>query len=459
MRLGLRAKLFLVSVAVIAVAAIIADLWLRSEISAEVSSRAIDRIRGLLFVATIIALALAALMTNLAAHFMSREVRTLTDVARRLSAGELQARTRAAGTDDAAQLGRALDRLASSLSDALQDLRAERDLLGRVLDGMREGVLLVDKEGRVALANPALREMLLLGARVLGRRPLELVRSPELKQLLDRVTREAETSSAEMEVGELKPRRLWVHAAPLAGLGGTLAVFVDVTDVRRLENMRKDFVANVSHELRTPIATVLSAAETLRSPGLSPELEREFLDIIERNASRLHRLVEDLLDLSRIESREFKLNLEPLPVRSAVEPVVSLYRERAEQKHVRVSIEVADELKVQADARALDTVLSNLVDNALKYTSERSTVTICGKTTDASIAISVSDTGPGIAAKHLPRLFERFYRADAGRSRELGGTGLGLSIVKNLTEAMGGTVEVQSDVGHGSRFTVSLPRG
>jgi two-component system phosphate regulon sensor histidine kinase PhoR len=223
--------------------------------------------------------------------------------------------------------------------------------------------------------------------------------------------------------------------------------------------MRRDFVANVSHELRTPIASVLSASETLRSSRISGEPAQDFLEIIDRNAHRLHSLVEDLLDLSRIESRELKLAIEPLEVETVVEPILPLFSDRAAKKRVRISVELAADAPVLADRRALEQVLSNLIDNALKYTSERSTITIRSVERGELLIVSVADTGPGIEARHLPRLFERFYRADAGRSRELGGTGLGLSIVKNLVEAMGGTVDVDSALGRGATFSVSLPRG
>lgn len=418
---------------------------------------AIARLRRLVLVASAIATALAIAMSTLAAHLMSRTVRSFTEVARRFSAGDLTARTRAAGHDEVAELGRALDSLASGLFGALGELRGERDLLGGVLDGMRDGVLLVDERGDVKLTNPALREMLLLGAEVRGKRPLELLRSADLNDLLGQVADTGEPGAAEIEVGELKPRRLLVHATPLADLGGTLAVFVDVTDMRRLESLRRDFVANVSHELRTPIATVLSAAETLRGGGVSGEPAKEFLEIIDRNAHRLHQLVEDLLDLSKIESREFKLELQSMKVEEIAERLLPLYTERAEQKRVRISVNVAPDAHVRADRRALEQVLSNLIDNALKYTSEGSTITLSSAVRDGQVLVSVADTGPGIEAKHLHRLFERFYRVDAGRSRDVGGTGLGLSIVKNLMEAMGGTITVESRVGRGSTFTFSLP--
>jgi two-component system phosphate regulon sensor histidine kinase PhoR len=421
---------------------------------------AISRLRRLVLLASALGLVAAVFMSSLAAHWLSRTVRTLTAAARRMAGGDLDTRTRATGQDEVAELGRTLDQLAASLKSALGDLRAERDRMGRVLDGMREGVLLLDRDTRVQLANPALREMLLLGPDVTGRTPLELARNAELKRILDAAVTSAEPASGEVEFGELKPRRLLVHAVRLPDEpGGLLVVFVDVTDLRRLESLRRDFVANVSHELRTPVAAVRSAAETLRRAiETRPEAAGEFIEIIERNAERLHRLVEDLLDLSRIEAREFRLNLETVDVRSIAGHVTSLLQPNAERRRMHIRIDVPEEARpVRADRRALEQVLSNLVDNAVKYGREQGTVIVRAESQASTVRILVEDDGPGVEAQHLPRLFERFYRVDAGRSRELGGTGLGLSIVKHLVEAMGGSVAVVSAPGKGSSFSFMLP--
>ena len=230
--------------------------------------------------------------------------------------------------------------------------------------------------------------------------------------------------------------------------------------LRRLESLRRDFVANVSHELRTPVTALCSAAETLRIAIVrDPESAGRFLDIIERNAERLHLMVEDLLDLSRIESHQLKLHPLALGLREFAEHMLEMVKVRAEQKHIRMSIEIpADLPKVRADRRALEQVLVNLIDNAIKYCPSFSQVRLTAEALSANwVRISVVDTGPGIEARHLPRLFERFYRVDAGRSRELGGTGLGLAIVKHLVEAMGGKVSVDSQVGRGSCFHFTLP--
>jgi two-component system phosphate regulon sensor histidine kinase PhoR len=309
--------------------------------------------------------------------------------------------------------------------------------------------------------NPALRQMLLLGADCVGKVPFDVIQNEELKNLIEGAT--TSTQAAEIELFGIKPRRLLVRVVPLAGEpGGVLAVFVDVTDIRRLESMRKDFVANASHELRTPVTAVRSAAETLRFAMESdPESASHFLDIIERNAERLQRLVEDLLDLSRIESREFRLAFEDEELGSLVGQVVGLFRERAEKKQIRLTADVpAGTPLAHVDARAFEQVLTNLVDNALKYSPERASVVVRVREEERRdrklLRVSVIDTGPGIEERHLPRLFERFYRVDTGRSRELGGTGLGLSIVKHLCDALGGSIGVESTVGKGSTFSFTL---
>ena len=421
---------------------------------------AVGRLRGLVALAFGIALLVAVFMSSLAAQWMSKAVRALTAAARRMAAGDLAARTGIAGQDEVAELGWALDQLAGNLASAVSELRTERDLLSRVLEGMKEGVLLLDRDGRIALANPALREMLLLGAQLVGKLPLEVIRNAQLKRLLDEAESAEETVSGEIEVGDLKPRRLLVHAAALPDeSGGLLAVFVDVTDLRRLEMIRRDFVANVSHELRTPIATIRSAAETLRRAiDAGPDSATEFIQIIERQAERLQHLVEDLLDLSRIESRQFRLAVESVPVGPMLEHILRAFREQAAAKRILFSVDLPGDLRpVRADRRALEQVLTNLVENAVKYGGEGGTVTVRASTENDRMRIAVADTGPGIEAAHLPRLFERFYRVDAGRSRELGGTGLGLSIVKHLVEAMGGKVSVESTPGRGTTFAFTLP--
>jgi two-component system phosphate regulon sensor histidine kinase PhoR len=424
--------------------------------------RARADMRRLIWIGSGVALALALILSNLVAKRMSRAVSELTDAARRMTEGDLSVRTRLVGHDELGELGHALDRLAGSLATTLGQLRAERDLQGRILEAMQEGVVVVDRDGRIVLVNPALRSMLLVGAEAVGKLLIETVRHAQLEDLVEDARASSGAVPVELELPGLKPRRVLVHASPLSGDDeGLLFVFVDVTEVRRLESLRRDFVANASHELRTPVAAVRSATETLRSGALDdPGAAIRCVDIIERNAMRLQSLVEDMLELSKLESNEFKLKRERVELGSVVPLVLALFRERAEKKGVRLTAELPPEASaVEGDPRALEHVLSNLVDNAVKYCPPGTRVVVsAAKLDEERVRLVVSDTGPGIPPEHLPRVFERFYRVDAGRSRELGGTGLGLSIVKHMVEAMRGKVAVESEVGRGSTFTVSLPR-
>jgi two-component system phosphate regulon sensor histidine kinase PhoR len=415
--------------------------------------------RRLIWLGSAVALALALVLSNAVAKRMSAAVGELTGAARRMAEGDLQVRTRLSGQDELSELGRALDRLAGSLATTLGELRAERDLQKRILEAMHEGVVVVDRDGRIVLVNPALRSTLLLGTDAVGKLLIETMRHADLATLVDRARESPEDPPLEIELPGLKPRRMLVQAAPLSGDDqGLLLVFVDVTELRRLESLRRDFVANASHELRTPIAAVRSATETLQGGALAdPVAASRFLDIIERNAQRLQSLVEDMLELSKLESNEFKLKRERVELQRVVPIVLALFRERAEKKGVRLAAELAPNLPaVEGDWRALEHVLSNLVDNAVKYCPSGTRILVSAVGADSRVNLMVSDNGPGIPAEHLPRVFERFYRVDAGRSRELGGTGLGLSIVKHMVDTMRGRVSVESSLGRGSTFTVSL---
>ena len=415
----------------------------------------------LLSIATAIAAVIAVLMSMLAVHLFSRRALSLVATARKLAEGDLEARSGLVANDEFGELGTALDQLAGSLADSIQQVREERDQLGGILAGMEEGVLLLDRNGSVRLVNPALREMLGLDAEAEGRPPEEVISHPSLVRLLTAARSSTEPVSDEIELAGSSPRILLVRAAPLRGAAaGVFCVFVDFTEIRRLERLRRDFVANASHELRTPVTSIRSATETLTTAiQTDPQSVGMFVEIIERNAARLHSLVEDLLDLSRAESREFDLHLEPLEVDRAFSRVIKLFRERAAKRDIQLLQHASPAgLEAVADEVALENVLSNLVDNAVKYAGSKAEVQLSAAEEGDRVRVSVRDTGPGIEPQHLPRLFERFYRVDTGRSRELGGTGLGLSIVKHLVEVQGGQIQVKSTPGQGTTFSFTLAR-
>jgi two-component system phosphate regulon sensor histidine kinase PhoR len=408
-------------------------------------------VRHIMWASLLIALLVALVTSSTVAQVLSRAMRRMTDVARRMAGGDLTVRVRPTGDDETAELGRALDLMATNLAATLTALRGERDLL------------VLDHDGRMLLVNPALRGTLGIPADAEGRAALELIRNAELSSILARAQAASGPISGEIETTGPRARRLLVHAAPLPVVNGKhqglLTVFVDVTETRRLETLRKDFVANVSHELRTPITAVRSAVDTLRlTLAGDPTASERFVDIIDRNAQRLGSLVEDLLDLSRLESKDYRPEAMPVPLRTVADQALTLLRARIEEKKVDVGNEIDAELPpARADRRAVEQVFTNLLDNAVKYCPAGASVRLRAQKTERGLRVEIADTGPGIEPRHLPRLFERFYRVDGGRSRDMGGTGLGLSIVKHLVETMGGAIGVESTPGRGSTFWFVLP--
>jgi two-component system phosphate regulon sensor histidine kinase PhoR len=351
-----------------------------------------------------------------------------------------------------ADLGREVRELSELLAEReVRRYGAHRDPAEQeLLAALPDAAALVDREGRVRVANAAF-DSLAANTRAVGQTPLEITRSAELAEA---VRRGLEGTARRLEL-PLQRRTYLVNLTPLLR-GEVLVLLRDITDAKRAEATRRDFVANASHELRTPISAIGAAAETLLSGAVDdPAAARTFVDIIVRHAERLSRLTRDLLDLSRIESRQWQLEPGPVEVRKLTEQVFELVGRPAREKGLALALEVPEGAVIRADPRAMEQVLVNLVDNAVKYTSA-GTVTVKAEAEGPDWIVSVADTGPGIERHHLPRIFERFYRVDAGRSRDQGGTGLGLAIVKHLAQSMSGEVGVESG-SSGSRFWVRLP--
>jgi len=294
-------------------------------------------------------------------------------------------------------------------SQRSEQLTHEVATLSAVLEGMAEGVWLTDAEGRIVRYNQALKELLYAGQELIGQRSLEVVRRAELHDAVTRACQEGRPSQLELTLEGLRPRILSVRVTPLGNeVPGSAAVFHDLTDLRRLEGVRRDFVANVSHELRTPLTAIRGYAETL-SDGVDDAAQaQKMVNIIRRQSERLSALVEDLLEISRLESHELKLMDEPVSVWEALRRVHEAVRPKAEAKRIQLALTVPETLEVQGDEQALEQVLLNLMDNAVKYTPEGGRVEISGRVDPERCEITVKDNGMGIEAKHLPRLFERF---------------------------------------------------
>ena len=404
-------------------------------------------------VAAGLALALAFVLVWAFSRSVARPVVELRDVARALAAGELQRRPSLAAPGEVGDLASAIHRLAEQLSSRLEALEAEEVRLAALTDSLNEGVIAIDARQQVVQLNAQSRD--LLGIRDAVPFPVSnLPRERGLREAIGDALSGRAVDAHEVQIGG---RELSLTARPLATGGAVVALF-DLTPVRRLETVRRDFVANASHELRTPLTVIGGFAETLLDDSLPNAQRQQFARTVLANTHRMQRIVDDLLDLSRIESGGWKPNPSNVDVRALATEALATVKERRPESPVTLGLEVApDATHVWADPTALRQVLTNLIDNAVRHTNEGSVTVFARRSERGGVAVGVRDTGIGIPAEHLPRIFERFYRVDAGRSRSEGGTGLGLAIVKHLVEGHGGRVRAESTVGRGTKIWAELP--
>ncbi|MEW5721779.1 MAG: ATP-binding protein [Thermodesulfobacteriota bacterium] len=438
------------------------ELVLRLAMPLAAFDRTMDRLWRLILWASVLGLLLSLGVAYLVSHHLSRPLRELTRTALNISAGDLTRRVRRYPKHEVGDLGRAFDQMADHLQEEIVQVTQARDRLEAILRGMVEGVLVTDAAGHITQANRVLHDMLDLETYPVGRTPAEILRSADLIEAFQRVAGGAPATSLEITTRGKNPRTLEVEIAALPGEGpraGTVAVFHDVTERRRVDKMRRDFVANVSHELRNPLAAVKGAAETLLGGALEDkDAARRFAEAIHRQTLRLEGIVLDLLELARLESGGTPAVQDEFPVKTLIEASRAAVADLAAARGVALELDLPDpDLVLRGDFRELEQALVNLLDNALKYTDSGGRVTLAARREEGKVILRVTDTGVGIPAEHLPRIFERFYRVDKNRSRELGGTGLGLAIVKHVAQAHGGKVEVVSFPGRGSTFTLILP--
>ncbi len=441
--------------------------YVRLSVALDAVEAEIDFVQQLV-VGTFVAVSLLALAPMfLILQRIIQPLTTLKTAANAIAAGELQQVVQIDRRDELGSLAEAFNTMSHDLSARMfelnqtsLELRESSQLLSTVFGSMVEGVVAVDNDENILFANEAARLLLDVGDRELIGRPVwESVRNDTVKT----VVRQA-MSGLERSVECQLPRNetiVEIEATPLAEdpCPGVVLVFHDVTELRRLENIRREFSSNVSHELKTPLTIIQTSAETLLDGAIEdPDFARRFLTRIDEQGNRLHDLIEDLLQLARIESREQAFDLTSVPIRLVVESVVDELGSLAESRRVELKVESdIEHINVTADKRAFRTIIENLLSNGLKYTPEGGSVFVSWSRDGTHAEISVCDTGVGISRENQSRIFERFFRADRARTREIGGTGLGLAIVKHLVSAFDGEVTLESEVGIGSTFKLRIP--
>ncbi|MCW7752470.1 cell wall metabolism sensor histidine kinase WalK [Desulfobotulus sp. H1] len=418
-----------------------------------------------IFLCGALVLVFAAGLSLLISRKLTQPLLLLKDGANRFAGGDFSHRLFVPAIEEMGALAEAMNRMASDLDGRIRLVVRQKNELEAVLSSMQEGVIALDAEGRILRLNQAAASMFSVAPMAYeGKNVYEVVRNLEVLRFVDRAFAADCGVEADMDLYQYGKKKVHAHSSPLLdGYNrrmGTLFVLQDVTQLRRLEHMRRDFVANVSHEIKTPLTAIKGFVETIREAGgVEPEEVQRFMAIIDRNVNRLIFLVDDLLKLSSIEQEgdSGDLLLEEKSVKDCLSAAIQICSAKAEEKNIEILMECPDDCVVPMDSHLMEHAAVNLLDNALKYSPDHSRIHIRVFQEDNGITITFTDSGMGIAEEHLGRLFERFYRVDKARSRKLGGTGLGLAIVKHIMNAHGGRVAVHSRLGEGSVFSLFLP--
>ena len=420
--------------------------------------------RWRLLLVSVLALVLSAVIAAVVAAALSRPIAArssaIVAVAHRYAQGDLSRPSPDYGDDELGTAARALDAALQVMALRLGELTRDRARMEAILGSMVEGVLVVDEQGKVQIVNDAAQVMLRLERDAIGRAYVEAIRHPGIVEQLDRALDGRQPDGLEFAPARDLNRTLVARVAPVVATGrGAVLVLHDITDLRRADQVRRDFVANVSHELRTPLTAIKGYTEALIDDPDDTEARQRFLEIIHRHSTRMERLVKDLLRLARLDAGQEVLELAPCDVETLVAGIIGDFAPAIEGKCLRLTSDIAHDARtVVADPAKLHDVLRNLIENAVNYTPERGAIEVEAAQVDGAYQIVVRDTGPGIPPEDLGRVFERFYRVDKSRGRP-GGTGLGLAIVRHLVELMAGEVRVENRASGGAMFTVQLPAG
>jgi two-component system phosphate regulon sensor histidine kinase PhoR len=439
-----------------------------------------QRISQAIWMTSILGLCLALLLAYATSRYISRPILDAIWFVRNIASGRLKHRTlRVGSTRELHDLGTALDDMRRQIQTHIGQITLEKSRLEAVLTSITEAILVTDQSGRILMGNGTFEKLFGVSDAIEGRMPIELVRHRDVQDAIEQTLKTGQVVFLDLTRSDSRERHFDVQIAPILQddhMAGSVTIFYDITELRRLERIRKDFVANVSHELRTPLTTIKGCASTLADGALDDrEASQRFVKMINTHADRLHNLVEDILDLSRIESGALPLETGVYPIHEMINSVVGQIRPLAKEKTLTIEINIKENVQVQCDHKLIEQALFNLLDNAVKYTPEEGKIWIQtrdfehvendrenrrnehGENTQTRIALEVKDTGIGIPLSDMDRIFERFYRVDKGRSRAMGGTGLGLSIVRHIMDAHGERVYVESEQGKGSTFGLTLP--
>ena len=417
-------------------------------------------------IATIVLSVLGAALVSVLLGYMLarrtfRSVRVVTQGVRRIAQGDLDHRVSTISRDEIRELAESLNLMAETLQTTIQELSTERNRLSTVLEVMADGVVMIGPDGETQLINPIAVDLLgIEDENPQGRRFIELSRNHELHQMIAQALETDQPQYGEVELS--RRRYLSAIAVPLtdsSSLPGVLLTLHDLSRLRQLDTTRREFISNVSHELRSPLASVKASVETLENGALAePEVARDFIRRINEDVGRMISMAGDLLELSRLESGQEPIHLYPLDLGPLLEDVRAGFAGQSEARGISIDVQCGENVPpAMADQEKLRQALVNLLDNAVKFTSDAGRITLTAKEYKESVQVQVENTGMGIAREHLPHVFERFYKAD--RSRRDGGTGLGLAIVKHIVQLHGGEITVQSREGEGATFGFSLPKG
>jgi two-component system phosphate regulon sensor histidine kinase PhoR len=440
---------------------------IRASIPTTFIERELNSIRLKIVLGGLLIALLAAGISLLISRRITRPIVAMTQSAGHFADGDFNHRLAAPESEEMAGLAEALNQMAAQLDSRINTIINQRNEFETVLSSMQEGVVAFDNKERIISMNQAAAVIFECDpAQCQDKNIQEVVRNLPLQQFIRHAISGREPEQEDIVLYQNGEKILNLKSSPLLDAGkdqiGTLVVINEVTQLRRLENMRKDFVANVSHEIKTPLTAIKGFVETLHQGSVdTPEEAERFLGIIQKHVDRLSSIIDDLLSLSRIEQEDERqsIEFETKPIIDIFKSAMQICRSKADEKNIDIQIACGEPLESSFDSSLLEQAVVNLLDNAIKYSEPDSAIHLTADLSDSEVRIMVEDQGIGIAKKHLPRLFERFYRVDKARSRKLGGTGLGLAIVKHIAQAHGGQVTVKSTAGKGSTFTIHLPKG